>query len=134
MSDRDLSPKPNPAMPLDALTAAAAGAGWDFFAEHVVPGAADTTRRMWTEKLEADASDRAMIFARVFDTPEGRVVLEHLCDLTLRRPTFIALVNLPMHQAYGIGCHREGQNAIVHTILKLIAEGRQEAPPVRETT
>ena len=70
--------------------------------------------------------------ARLFDTPDGRAVLEYLCDATLRRPTFIAHLGLEPMKAYGHGVFREGQNSAVYLLLSLIAEGRGEQPIARE--
>jgi hypothetical protein len=70
--------------------------------------------------------------ARLFDTPDGREVLEYLCDATLRRPTFIAHLGLDPMRAYAHGVLREGQNTAVYLLLSLIAEGRGEQPVTRE--
>lgn len=70
--------------------------------------------------------------ARVAATPDGQAMLEWLCDATLRRPTFLALVDLDPMRCFAHGVFREGQNAVVFLLLKAIAEGRQEPPPQRE--
>jgi len=74
----------------------------------------------------------AQAAARVFSTDDGRLVLEHLLDVTLRRPTFIAHANLDPMRAYAHGVMREGQNQIVFVLLQAIARGRQQDLPQRE--
>lgn len=83
------------------------------------------------EILEADKRV-AEAAARFAATEDGRVILEWLCDQTLRRPTFFSHLGLDPMQAYAHGCFREGANAIVFSLLKAIATGRQEHPPHRE--
>ena len=46
---------------------------------------------------------------------------------TLHRTMFPSQSNLSMHQVYGWGQFREGQNAVVFMLFKLIAEGRKSA-------
>lgn len=113
---------------LEALFASANIADFDLFKAE--PASA---RNAYDEDMDKRAADLASRAARLFDSDDGRAVLEWLLDATLRRSTFVAQLGLPMDQAYGYGCLREGQNAIVHTILSLIAKGRKDqTPPPRD--
>lgn len=67
--------------------------------------------------------------ARLLDTDDGRIVIEHMLDVTLRRIAFTVQFGVdPMHSAF-FGAFREGQNALVAALLKLYAEGKDKAPP-----
>lgn len=80
-----------------------------------------------TERLRA-------IAARIFGTAEGEELLEALCDITLRRPTFITQSGMPPDQVLALGQFREGMGAMVFILLAWIAEGRGEQQPQREGT
>lgn len=72
--------------------------------------------------------------AKLFATPDGEKLLEHILDKTLRRVAFYTQLGLDPHQTVAWGAFREGQNALVVEIIRLIAEGRNEPPPpARET-
>jgi hypothetical protein len=109
------------AQPLDLMMKQAGiSEGWDWF-----------DPQLSSEELKAflDESQRvAPIFARVFESDDGRKVLEHLCDITVRRPLWV--FGMPDGEKYA--ALREGQNGLIWTILKLLAMGRMELPPYRE--
>lgn len=83
--------------------------------------------------IEQTARIRA-IAATLFSTPEGEELLEALCDVTLRRPTFITQSGMPPDQVLALGQFREGMGATVFLLLAWIAEGRGEQQPQREGT
>lgn len=72
------------------------------------------------------------IAARKFGDAEGEMLLEALCDITLRRPTFITQSGMPSDQVLALGQFREGMSAMVFILLAWIAEGRGEQQPQRE--
>lgn len=80
-----------------------------------------------TERIRA-------IAARKFGDAEGEELLEALCDITLRRPTFITQSGMPPDQVLALGQFREGMGAMVFILLAWIAEGRGEQQPQREGT
>lgn len=67
--------------------------------------------------------------AKIFTSPEGELVLETILDKTLRRSSFFAMLGIDPMQVAMFGAFREGQNALVTEILRLIAEGRGEPQP-----
>lgn len=67
--------------------------------------------------------------AKIFSTPEGELVLETILDKTLRRTTYFAMLGIDPMQAAMFGAFREGQNALMTEILRLVAEGRGEPQP-----
>jgi trimethylamine:corrinoid methyltransferase-like protein len=67
-------------------------------------------------------------------TPEGLVLLEYLADISVRRPVYMAHMNLDPMRAYAIGCQREGQNQLFFTLLAMIQRGREENLEMREGT
>lgn len=72
--------------------------------------------------------------AAKFGDADGEELLEALCDVTLRRPTFITQAGMPSDQVLALGQFREGMAATVFLLLAWIAEGRSEQPPQREGT
>ncbi|MDD7908673.1 hypothetical protein PUV47_01980 [Pseudovibrio exalbescens] len=70
--------------------------------------------------------------AAVFSTEDGRLVLEELLNGTLRRTTFQTQFGVDPLQAYAHGAFREGQNAVVATILKDLAEVGRDHTPEKE--
>lgn len=72
------------------------------------------------------------IAARKFADDDGQVLLEALCDATLRRPFFITQLGMTIDQTAMLGAFREGSAAATYLLLSWIAEGRKEQPPERE--
>lgn len=114
---------------IEALLAQASDDGWGFF-EHAADPRKDEAQR----RAETSRGARAAALAAALATvPEFNELIEFLLDGTLRRVTFTSSLNLEPMAAYAFGQFREGQNALMYSILKLIAEGRkQAAPPPRE--
>lgn len=56
----------------------------------------------------------------------GKLALQDLCDRTLNRATFLTHLGLPADQLAIYGAAREGQNAIVLAILRIISEDEAE--------
>lgn len=113
-----------------ALKEAAALEGWDFF-EHLN----DPKKGAAASPAAAERAERAAAsLARLFGSDPGfRDALEFLLDGTLRRALLIAPLELDPMKGYAYGQFREGQNACMWWILKLIAMGRKEPPePSRE--
>lgn len=114
---------------LDSALDRAMSMGWDFFDS---PAQADATEaKRLNESANRTAETAAALYAA---SPEFRLILEWMLDVTLRRAAFIARLGLPMDHAYGYGCFREGQNAMTAAVLKLIAIGiKGRAPRARDT-
>lgn len=70
----------------------------------------------------SDPTELARAYARCFADGDGRRVLEHLQNLTLRR-------NLGPDAPEAMLRHLEGQRALVATILGLAARGGATLPP-----
>lgn len=104
---------------------------FDLFARVSEPDA--RARAAFTQDLEEQAKRTAAAAARLFQTPDGVEVLEHLLDVSLRRPVFTAALGLAAEQAYAHGCLREGQNSLAWHLLTLIAKGRKDPQPNRGT-
>lgn len=107
-----------------AIEDAADLSGWDFFEHHAEPKSGAALKKIDQERAERVAAT----LARFAATPDGAEVIEALLDVTLRRTAFVAQLGLTMEQAYGYGVFREGQNAMMAMILKMIAMGRKEKP------
>jgi hypothetical protein len=104
--------------------------GWDFF-QNLLEGG-QRSSAIAPEAL-AKAEKIAYAWAQFYNSESGRAAVAHLIELTFERATYTAALGLPMAAAYGHGCLREGQNTIVHLILKMIAEGRKEQQPTERT-
>lgn len=98
--------------------------GWDFF-DNGGPNA-DALRKPANPRQQRLALVAMVLWSGV---PEFRELLEHLLDVTVRRAKFHPSLGLPMQEAYGYGMFREGQDSVVHLILKMVAEGRQQTAP-----
>lgn len=85
----------------------------------------------WAETQE-ELKRVAAAYARFFMTDDGKTILENLCDVTVRRPSFVAIMGVDPMQAYAQGVQREGANALLFFIMQQIAIGRQQLPPDRE--
>jgi hypothetical protein len=120
----DLSAK----APLEKLIEQARTEGWVFFDGPL----ADAAPR------KAQPDERSLrvahIAAALYQTAEFRELLDFLADQTLHRVTFMPpLVGVDPQQNYAQGCFREGQNALVFMIFKMIAQGRDQTIERRET-
>lgn len=101
--------------------------GWDFFKDGGPH--ADALRPPENPKQQR----LALVAMVLWSIPEFRELIEHLLDVSVRRSKFHPSLGLPINEAYGYGMFREGQDSVVHLVLKMIAEGRKQiAPPPRE--
>lgn len=89
---------------------------------------ARTARKRDEDRRKALASAAAKIFA----TKEGEMVLEWMLDQTFRRFTFAVMQHPDPGQAAFYGAFREGQNAMVLTVLQMIAQGRGDPLPAQK--
>jgi hypothetical protein len=109
------------------LVAQAASNGWDFFdGPSPEKGAA--------EKVMASAAALriAQIAAALDTVPEFQELLAFLAKHSLHRVDFVSGLGLDPMQAYCFGVFREGQKAMLFSIYKLIAEGRDQQIERRE--
>lgn len=127
MTDQsDASFGPREAQPVANMMEQAQAEGWDFFNAKL--GADVNRTRASTESAEGDIAQLAHDARLLFETEQGRRVLEWLADISVRRP--IWFMGAP--DALQYVAMREGQNGLFFTLLKLIAAGREEKPPQRE--
>jgi hypothetical protein len=70
--------------------------------------------------------------ARVAATPDGLVLIEALCDATVRRPVTLGPYGKTIDEVAMYAKQREGQNETTFLLLAWIAAGRSEQPPQRE--
>lgn len=117
---------------VERMIAAAGENGWDFFKDALEAGQPRASS-LSPEQL-ARAEKLAGAWAAFAASEGGRAAIDHLVEITFERATHTAALGLPMDAAYGHGCLREGQNTIVHLVLKMIAEGRKERLPAERTT
>lgn len=89
-----------------------------------------------TAEQQRHAETTAMLFHRVFNTPDGRQVLEHLLDWSVRRQVVphVDRERLLVEPATLLPfvLFREGQNALVTDILQKLRQA--EAALKREAT
>lgn len=82
--------------------------------------------------LTQDQLQAAKICARLFNTREGKILLEFIADNSVRRPQALPPIGTDPVQAYLQVQRRAGQDDMFFFLLKLIATGREEQPPARE--
>jgi len=75
--------------------------------------------------------DIGLSYAQTFLSPSGRIVLEHLLDMTLRMAPLPSHAMDSIEKAALAAAERKGQNAVVCAILKLVADG--SSGPARES-
>jgi len=123
-----MNDRPEAEPTLKSAIDAAMEMGWEFF--ETPQANAESEAKRLREAAQRTAELAAALYAT---SAEFRTVLEWMLDVSLRRAAFVARLGLPMDQAYGFGCFREGQNAMTAALLKLIAEGsKRQAPRPRE--
>ena len=101
--------------------------GWDSLA---TVGRAVPDPRAPAEQGALDAIAGAA--ARLYATPDGRAVIEHLVALTLTKASWHGVLGQSVDQIASYGLLREGQNSIVAALLGLILKGRGEATASRD--
>lgn len=105
----------------EQLVAQAASNGWAFFdGPSPEKAAAETTMR------NAEGQRIAQLAAALDTVPEFRELLAFLAKQSLHRVDFISTLGLDPMQAYCFGVFREGQKAMLFSIFKLIADGRDQ--------
>jgi|GEM_PF-1057278 len=123
---REASFGPREAVPLDGLSAEVGNVN------EVLKGLFPPMNDEANEHVLEELKRVGAAYARVFTTDDGRAVLEHLADNTVRRPTFQAMPGVPLEQMAILGVQREGCNALFFFMMQMIATGRQQSPPQRE--
>jgi len=119
---------------VEDLISSAKNADWSWFEKLEVQFGGGAAREKQLE-VEARRRELAGAAARVYDTPDGQLLIQSFVDATLLRQVFVTQLGVDPMQAYAYGAFREGANAFVTQLLKLIAEGQSEpAPPSREIT
>lgn len=111
----------------ESLIEQAASNGWDFF-DGPSPEKAETEKRMAT----ARGQRMALLAAALDRVPEFRELLAFIAEGTLHKVVFVHPLGLDPMQGYAYGQFREGQNASVFAIYKLIAQGREQELKGRE--
>ena len=76
----------------------------------------------------------AQVFRECFSTPAGRKVLNIILDQTLRAVAWPVHAVKDGDMLQGIGVWREGQNALVATIIEAIAMAKNKDVQPRSTT
>lgn len=96
-------------------------AGWEGL-DH-----AGAVMRKVTDEQGKAMREQAALFRAVFNSPEGRQVLEIFLDQTLRRSAWpwAHLQNQEALLAYGIA--REAENGFVAAILQALAHGKNDS-------
>ena len=114
------------AQPLDDMIGGAKG--WGFFDDPDPKAERGTWQESEKEAVEAAARAAAAVMA----TRQGKILVEFLADITVRRPMFF--VQMPAGEREAYAALREGQNGLFYTLLALVAQGRQEQQTVRKGT
>lgn len=105
------------------LIAQADSMGWEWF-EHLAPGVSKGDPKAIA--LAAVRSNRlAEACMRLAGNDDFKLLLEHFVDTTILQPLQYVALGLPIDQTALNAARREGENALVWKILKLIAEGRK---------
>lgn len=119
----------NTGQKLNDMMRMASGQDWSMF-EALDPAVKDgVDPRIAEQEQELERQRICAAAAKIFSTPEGELVLETILDKTLRRTTYFAMLGMDPGSVAMFGAFREGQNALVTEILRLVAEGRGEPKP-----
>ena len=106
-----------------------AGGGWETLAQMGADLAdpSPTKSEQAYERLAGAA-------ARVAATPDGKILVEWLLDLTLRKTSWHGQLGLDVNKIAAFGLLREGQNSIVALLVGAILKGSGAAPtPIRQS-
>ncbi|WAC26336.1 hypothetical protein [Ancylobacter sp. SL191] len=120
-----LHPEREPGGMLDIarLVATADSMGWEWF-EQLAPGTAKGDPKAIA--LAITRGNRlAEAMARLAGNGDFQLLLNHLVDTTILQPVQYVALGLPIDQTALNAARREGENALVWKLLKLIAEGRK---------
>jgi hypothetical protein len=93
-----------------------AGDGWDWFVE-----AAKRAQDATAERTEMDNRELELAFARVFNSPDGQLVLAHFQDWNDKVKDFDP--DLGFHNGAAYGFWRSGQRSIVQYIKTMRERG-----------
>jgi hypothetical protein len=106
---------------LESLIAQAANNGWEFFnGPYGRPDARGDVSQEQSDRIAA-------IAAALYTTPAFKELLAFLAELTLHRVIFLTPhLGVDPMQNYCQGVFREGQNALLFMIFKMIAAGRDQ--------
>jgi len=96
--------------------------GWDWFNQ--LPAGATTANAAAKAQEIALTQRLAQACARLGDNADFVLLLEHLVDTTIMQPVQYVALGLPIDQTALNAARREGENALVWKILKLVREGR----------
>lgn len=121
---------PREAQPLDSMIPDARSIAKGLF-EEVDPKDLPAGARLAIEKQKATQEAAARLFT---NNADFRLVLEALCDVTVRRPQLVIMPGVTTEFAALYSAKREGQNELLYLLLAWIAEGRGEQSPRREPT
>lgn len=72
--------------------------------------------------------------ARLVETPDGKLVVEWLLDLTLRKASWHGQLGQSVEQIATYGLIREGQNSLAALLVGAILKGQGAAPPAPRDT
>lgn len=114
--------EPGGMLSLARLIAKADEMGWDWFGQ--LPGGAANTTAAEAAQAIALQKRLAQACARLGDNDDFLFLLQHLVDTTVLQPVQYVALGLPIDQTALNAARREGENALVWKILKLVREGR----------
>jgi len=111
----------------DILKQAGAG-GWDFFDMLPADIRNGIERRVSVEQKHDEEKGKiiASAWARFFRSSDGKMALEAMFDVTLRRTTYFVNLGQDAQAMAMWGAFREGQNALAQEIARQIARGQAE--------
>lgn len=116
--------EPGGLLDMSRIIAQADSLGWEWF-DGLAPGAAKGD-----PKAVALAITRGQRLSeacvRLAGNADFQLLLEHFVDTTILQPVQYIALGLPIDQTALNAARREGENALVWKILKLIAEGRKQ--------
>lgn len=96
----------------------------DFVDERLRPDATEQARR---DNISAEAQEKSKAIARAWanfaDTVEGRLALETMLDVTIRRVKFHYQPGIGTEHVALSGVFREGQDALAWEIMRQVALG-----------
>lgn len=115
--------EPGGLLSLSRLIAKAGEMGWDWFNQLPAGGAPPGGEAAIAMQI-AQVQRLAQACARLGDNADFLLLLEHLVETTVLQPVQYVALGLPIDQTALNAARREGENALVWKILKLVREGR----------
>lgn len=92
------------------------GEGWDWFEQ-----ARQIAQEATQERADIEQKELALSFARVFNSPDGKIVFDHLQDWIEKVKTFDPDLGFYNGAAYGFW--RGGQNSMIQYLKTMTAKG-----------